>query len=184
MTACAIHHELRYVRNVIQNEIAVCADETRNIYVLVINAQIVTFPERRSITSITGLSRRSSVPALKLKPKNADPLISLLHNHLQPPRDLQFVAREDRGVRIGSCRSWILAWYDSARKSLGRQEPPNAKPGIRYAEEIFSFLSWQKIFITSCASISNALHIFPISFANPIFSACQLLSTYLIISAV
>ena len=55
---------------------------------------------------------------------------------------------------------------------------------VRYAGEMLSFLSWQKIFMTSCASMENDLQRFPISFAKPIFSACQLLSTYLTISAV
>ena len=49
---------------------------------------------------------------------------------------------------------------------------------------MLSFLSWQKIFITSCASMENDLQRLPISLANPILSACQLLSIYLTISAV
>src|SRR6476660_2998756 len=38
------NHKLRNMRNMIQDEILVCADETRNVYVPVVDAQIVTFP--------------------------------------------------------------------------------------------------------------------------------------------
>src|SRR5271156_3022536 len=85
---------------------------------------------------------------------------------------------------IGKFKSWLLALYERARKSFGRHEPPNAKPGVMYAGEILSFLSWQKIFITSCASSESDLQRLPISFEKPIFSACQLLSTYFPIPAV
>ena len=49
---------------------------------------------------------------------------------------------------------------------------------------MLSFLSIRKISMALCASTEKDLQRFPISFANPIFSACQLLSMYLIISAV
>src|SRR3954468_360924 len=87
-------------------------------------------------------------------------------------------------VRIGSCKSCIFAWYDIARRSFGKHEPPKAKPDVRYADEIFSLVSWQNIFITWCASIEKALQRLPISLAKPILSACQLLLTYFTISAV
>src|SRR5581483_5496416 len=85
---------------------------------------------------------------------------------------------------MGNAMSFVFALYDRALKSLGRQDPPNANPGIRYAGDILSFLSWQKMPIISCASIESDLHKLPISFAKPIFKACQQLSTYLTISAV
>ena len=46
----------------------------------------------------------------------------------------------------GGSRSSSLALYSSARRSFGRHEPPNAKPGCRYAGEMFSFSSRQKTF--------------------------------------
>ena len=49
---------------------------------------------------------------------------------------------------------------------------------------MLSFVSIKKISIALCASTENDLQRLPISFAKPIFSACQLLSMYLIISAV
>ena len=43
-----------------------------------------------------GLSRRSSVPALKLKPSSPTRLLAALHDHVDRVLDLQPVAAEDR----------------------------------------------------------------------------------------
>ncbi len=44
----------------------------------------------------------------------------------------------------GNFRSSWAARYTSARRSFGKQEPPKANPGFRYAGEMFSFTSSTK----------------------------------------
>ena len=83
----------------------------------------------------------------------------------------------------GSSRSSARPACVRARRSLGRHEPPNANPGVRYAVEMLSFVSAQNTSITSCESIPSALHSAPISLANEIFAAWKALSAYLTISA-
>src|SRR4051812_44247575 len=71
----------------------------------------------------------------------------------------------------------------SARRSLGRHEPPNAKPGFRYADDTLSFVSSQKSLITTWLSIDSALQMLPISLAKPTFRPWYALHAYLTISA-
>jgi len=58
-----------------------------------------------------------------------------------------------------------------ARKSFGRQEPPKAKPGRRYAVEMLSRLSWQKIRMTSRVSTPITWHSRPNSLVKLTFTA-------------
>src|SRR3954447_19008326 len=67
--------------------------------------------------------------------------------------------------------------------SFGKQEPPKANPGLRYAAEIFNFVSLTTAFITSWLSTPIALQSNPNSFAKLIFVACQALLAYLTASA-
>ena len=76
-----------------------------------------------------GLSRRSSVPALKLKPSRPTRLLPGLDHHVDGVLDLQLVAAEDR-LDHRHVEVDFLARYCIARTSFGRQEPPNAKPGF------------------------------------------------------
>ena len=56
----AADHKARNVWDTVENEISISSDQMQRSY---------PFPNRRSMTSIIGLSRKSSVPALKLKPR-------------------------------------------------------------------------------------------------------------------
>ncbi len=78
--------------------------------------------------------------------------------------------------------SWREMWF-SARRSFGRQEPPNAKPGIRYFFEMLSLSSMHSTRMTSWLSMSRVLQMAPISLAKVTFSAWKALFAYLIISA-
>ena len=62
--------------------------------------------------------------------------------------------------------------------SLGRHDPPNAKPGRRYAGEMLSLVSLQKMSITAWLSMPLALQMLPTSLPKQTLSACQTLSTY------
>src|SRR5207302_9652004 len=83
----------------------------------------------------------------------------------------------------GSSRSCCLEQYSSARRSLGRQEPPNAKPGLKYTEEILSLRSDKKTSITAYGSTPRLCASVPTSLAKAILSACNALQTYFNISA-
>ena len=104
-----------------------------------------------------GLSRRSSVPDLNARPT--------MPTRRRPARKTASMPRSTccsfAGMiadRSGTGRSWIRAAFVNARTSFGRQEPPKAKPGLRYASETFSFRSTRKIRITSWASAPSASH--------------------------
>src|SRR2546430_6942854 len=141
------------------------------------------FPMSVSTSDTMGLSRRSSVPGLKARPTT-------------PMRRLRVASTVSTVWRIcpsfegriaessGSERSAARAAYTRARRSFGRQDPPNAKPGRRYASETLSFRSIRKIRTASCASAPSAAHTFPISLAKHTLRAWNALDTYLTTSAV
>src|SRR5436189_40074 len=72
----------------------------------------------------------------------------------------------------------------TARRSFGRQEPPKAKPGRRYASDTLSLRSMRKIRDTSCGSAPSAAHASATSLAKQTFSAWKAFAAYLTISAV
>ena len=74
-------------------------------------------------------------------------------------------------LSIGRSTSAIRAMCISARRSLGRHDPPNENPGRRYAAEMLRRSSSQNTRITSRASTSTAERRRPISFAKVIFTA-------------
>jgi hypothetical protein len=129
-----------------------------------------------------GLSRRSSVPGLNDRPSSPTrrlPVDSTVRN----TRSIWLSFDGRMLSRIGIATSARRARWTRARRSLGRQEPPNAYPGRRYAGEMLSFVSAVTMSITAWLSRPSALHTAPISLANPAFRAWKLLSAYLIISA-
>src|SRR6266516_1174423 len=135
-------------------------------------------------TSVTmGLSRRSSVPALKARPTT--PILRFrvastasTARRTCPSFDGRMAASSGTGT------SAVRAAYTRARRSFGRQEPPKAKPGRRYASETFSFRSIRKIRMASCASAPSAAHTSPISLAKHTLRAWNALDMYLTTSAV
>ena len=150
-----------------------------------IGSKILTsspFPPRNSASSTYGLSRRSSVCGLKLRPSNA--------TTRSPESRIRRVAerRCDSLLRmtpfsIGRSTSAIRAMCIRARRSFGRHDPPNEKPGRRYAGETLRWRSSQNTRMTSRASTSTAERRRPISFANVIFTAWYALHAYLSDSA-
>jgi hypothetical protein len=76
-----------------------------------------------------GLSRRSSVPALKLNPSS--PIRFLPVSTISSMACWICIWLLPRIAWItGISRSTSLARYCSARTSFGRHEPPNANPGF------------------------------------------------------
>ena len=101
-------------------------------------------PIRRLINCTCGLSRKSSVPALKLRPSCAIFFLPVLST-ISTARSTCSALLGMSDSSNGSLRSSSLALYAMARRSFGRQEPPKAKPGERYDGEIFSLVSEVKI---------------------------------------
>jgi len=127
-------------------------------------------PIKCSISVTTGLSRKSSVFSLNASPNTP--------SFTGPSARIWSMARcrcasllAITCCRSGRSRSSRDARYVSARRSFGRHDPPNAKPGFRYAGEIFRRSSRHSVDITSFAGIFSRVHKDPISLANPIFSA-------------
>src|SRR3954447_14838297 len=83
----------------------------------------------------------------------------------------------------GTSTSRVFDMYSVARRSLGRHDPPNAKPGFRYAGEMLSWRSLQTRSITAKGSTPIASQTRAVSLANVILSAWKLLQQYLTISA-
>ena len=80
--------------------------------------------------SIIGLSRRSSVPGLKLKPRMPTRVCPFSMINLRPLATCNSLLGRME-LRMGNSRSRSFALYASARRSFGKHEPPNANPGIR-----------------------------------------------------
>ncbi len=130
----------------------------------------------------SGLSRRSSVPVLNDRPSMPTfgrPSFRILSTAWSMCTRLL----ASRLVSIGSVTSCCRAMVPIARRSFGRQEPPNAKPGLRYALEMFSCVSAHTSRITSCESMPSACAKRPISLANVIFRAWKALQLILSVSA-
>ena len=89
-------------------------------------------------------------------------------------------------VPLSSGTSTLLtrAMYCRARRSFGRQEPPKAKPGRRYAGEMLSLWSSQKTSITSRESTPCGARTRPISLAKDTLVAWKALQAYFSASAV
>src|SRR6476620_7699942 len=140
------------------------------------------FPIRRSASSTIGLSRRSSVPDLNARPKIA--ILRLPNSRmLSTARRTCISLDTNTFARTGSSRSCFRAVWSSARTSVGKHEPPKAKPGRRYAPLMFNLVSVRKMSMTSCESSPSVAHSVPISLPKVTFSAWKLLSTYFVISA-
>ena len=131
----------------------------------------------------TGLSRRSSVSSL-----NANPMTPMRFAGMSITASMlrlrcwSLLGRADSNR--GSVKSMRPARYTRARRSLGKQEPPKAKPGFKYADDTLSFTSAHSVAITSSPFTPNRSLRAPISFAKAIFMAWNALQAYFIISAV
>src|SRR5262249_36872791 len=129
-----------------------------------------------------GLSLRSSVPDLKLNP--ITPIFRFDNIKIDSAAlSMCSLLLGKTDSSSGSLRSSSLARWTSARISFGRQEPPNANPGDKYAAETFRLLSDLKMSATIFGGMSNALQIVPSSFAKATLSAWNVLQEYLTISA-
>src|SRR5271170_2531407 len=96
--------------------------------------------------------------------------------------DNRLLARvpESSGISMLSLR----ARWRRERRSFGRHDPPKAKPGRRYLEEMLRRLSSQNSSMTSRLSTPRRPKIRPSSLANEILVAWNALHAYFRASAV
>ena len=75
------------------------------------------------------------------------------------PTYISLVNLTEQGIREVKNAPERLQAFDSAAREAGgscRQEPPNAKPGLRYAREMFSTWSRHNVSITSATLCTGA----------------------------
>ena len=91
-----LHHEPRYMRNTIENEIAIGTNQTGDIYVLVIDAQVVAFADEPLDDFDHGAFAQVISPRLKAEAQDTNFLVPLIHDELYAPANLYLVAPQNR----------------------------------------------------------------------------------------
>ena len=131
-----------------------------------------------------GLSRRSSVPALKLKPNMPIRLCPVFMIRSMPRAYLYFIAGKDR-TRESVFPDHVSGLICQSTQIFGQARTAKGEAGPQSTHRKYSaFGPGRRCPSPDGTSTPNALLRLPISLANPIFNACQLLSMYLTISEI
>ena len=88
-------HELRYVRNVVENEIPVRAHQAGNIHVLIVDAQIVSLSNQAFNNFNQRALPQIVCPSFKTEAKYSHSLVSSFHDQVQAAIYMYFIAWEN-----------------------------------------------------------------------------------------
>ena len=106
-----VDHQPGYVRDVIQDEVAIRADQAGYIYVFVVNAQVVALPDEMLDHIDHRTFAQIVCSGFEAETQHSDLSMTAFRNELDAFCHLQFVARQDRGhdrefeiVRLGLVR--------------------------------------------------------------------------------